>query len=227
MTSALAQAVPEGAEKPTRTIWRRMQKADRRPLVRSSEWTVLEARLDPVGPIWSSRIRVGLAIELPLSVAMPYRVVLLVGWASETRSGVGFALEGPGRKAIGYPRTAAELEPITAGADLVIIQGLPDREPSLADWSREQAAYLRQIGAEFALHGVPAVVVVPPCAVRAPQPLADMLADEPEQLSAAGVVRAVEALRAQIRKESPAERGVEDALNVCLYLSDTLTNPQT
>jgi hypothetical protein len=226
VTSALAQAVPEGAEKPTRTIWRRMQKADRRPLVRSSEWTVLEA-VGSAPWIWSPRIRVDRVTELPLSAVMPYRVVRLVGWASETRSGVGFALDRPGLKATGYPRTAAELEQITAGADLVIVQGLPDHEPYLADWSREQAAYMRQIGAEFALHGVPAVVIVPPCALYATRPLADMLAGEPEQLSAAGVVQAVEALRTLIRQGGPADRAVEDALNICLYLSDTLTKPQT
>jgi hypothetical protein len=225
--ATVADAVPGGLL--TRAMWRRVQRPQRgRPPSTGEHWPVLAIASDPSLTIpWQGAQRIGTLT--PESVTRP-RVVHLVGRGAEARSGVGFTLDpvrGPGMPNRHDP-TAPELLKRFIEPDLVIVQGFPDDEPELDTWSREQAAYLRQIGTDFALAGVPAVVVVPGQGMTSWRATLDALTTtltlaKTNRLSPAALVATVRAVRQAVLDTGPEVRGPEDALGVCLFMSDNLT----
>jgi hypothetical protein len=234
---AVLEAVVPG-DWPGRPVWRRVQRARRRPPTTRDAWPVVVASTDPsLASGW--RTRPSLASDLHLletltpgtEVREPPWALHLIGQGVETRSGVGFDLDplrSHASKAAPNPPAANELVKWYQDPDLVIVQGLPNDEAELAPWSREQAAYLRQLGTDFALQGVPAVVVVPGLPTEAAAATVDTLVTtlavgEPDRRSPRTLLAAVAAVRRVALARSPAGRNVEDALGVCLFLSDTLT----
>jgi len=232
--AALGAIVPGGW--PGRSMWRRVQRAQRRAPSTRDAWPVVVASADPaLASGWWARPRSdATGLHLVASLTPPPAAgawaLHLFGEGAETRSGVGFDID-PLRSRLSktrpYRPTAKELVKWYQNPDLVVVQGLPNDEAELGPSSREQAAYLRQLGTDFALQGVPAVMVVPglpaEAAVAAVNTLvATLPLGETEQLSPRTLLAAVAAVRRVALNSSPATRNVEDGLGVCLFLSDTL-----
>jgi AAA ATPase-like protein len=219
---------------PSRSVWRRVQRARRRPpSIRNAgppPVVVAAAFRVPAVEAWSGA-EVHLATTLSPVVEVGPWALHLIGQGVETRSGVGFdlaPLQSPTSHVASNQPTAKELVKWYQDPDLVIVQGLENEEAELAPWSREQAAYLRQLGTDFALQGVPAVVVVPglpaQAALFAVSALAGTLTRRETDLrSPHTLLAAADAVRQVVLAGSPPTRNVEDALGVCLFLSDTLT----
>lgn len=213
----------------SRPVWRRVQRAQRRQPRTDHAWPVLIACSDLSLPgAWHGHDEVQIVTtSLSPNVRVQPRVVHLIGLGVEKRSGVGLefgAVIARTKVAPARP-SAAEMAKWFPDTDLVVVQGLPNDEPVHGTWSREQAAYLRQLGTDFALAGVPAVVVVPALPVAAAtaaiETLVTALPLDQERLAPPGLVAAVTAIRRLALGTSLPARAVEDALSVCLFLSDT------
>lgn len=202
-----------------RPVWRQVNGATRRPLQEHDGWPVsLTAGESEFYDVWP-------ASQLSGWDESAARVVHAVGSVAETRSGVGFS-SGSRQKGEAPFLESRELVGRWSSAELVVLQGLPDEEPDLADWSREQAAYLRQLGTDLAYHGVPAVLVMPGVARRsalvATEALVSGLDLPSHRLLRAGVLLAAVAEVREILRDTNDARGLEDAVGVSLILSDTV-----
>ncbi len=239
----LLSAPPTSARPPDRPMWRRVKRAVARPLT-PTPWRVAavagEADMSLAG-CWREIypppvVEVDVIPSLASDEAKGAAVLHLIGQAVEGRRGVAWVSDPGGsfgRRLRPASKTAFSQESLPAAEilarsepSLVIVQGIPDHEVLLDTWSREQAAYLRQLGADFTQGGVPAVIVLPGFAVpvwdSATRALVEALEIHHQTLSPAVLLRAVREVRRAVAHGEVGERGFEDALGVCLFMSDSV-----
>ncbi|MGR0221535.1 hypothetical protein [Agromyces sp. ZXT2-6] len=217
-------------------IWRRLKRSTRRPSpTRHPTWPTTVLTGDPaLAECWGNRATVlstGLTrVDVPPALSTA-RVIHLIGSPVEERRGVAFPY---------VPSTSREREPASSrfatanellsqwvNPELVIVQGPPDFELELDTWSREQAAYLRQLGSDFAQEGVPVVITLPGFQRKmwldATRALTEALRlDTIDELTHDRLVRAYRAMQESLVARG-GDRQVEDALGACLFISEALT----
>jgi hypothetical protein len=205
--------------------WRRLQVAKKRPTrLGSGDW--------PLSIITAERHLARCWGNLPASVTVRLgersrsdaRVVHLIGSVAEGRRGVVFdpsSVKSASPYTSSEPFAASRLVEDWPDVDLVIVQGPPDYTPELTSRTREQAAYLRQLGGDFAAEGVPAVIVLPGYAEQDWIFATSLLTDaldllHVERLSHEQLLGALERVRSALI-ERGGGRPTEDALAACLY----------
>jgi hypothetical protein len=242
----LVAATPMAANALDRPMWRRIKRSSPRPINRARRWRVAaiagEADMS-LARCWrdvypASVVEVDVIPSLASASVHEAAVLHLIGQAVEGRRGVSW-VSGPDGSLGSVVRSAPSKEPFgreslpaaeilaRSEPDLVLIQGIPDHEFHLDTWSREQAAYFRQLGTDLAQGGVPAVIVLPgfglPVWDIATRALVEALEIGHHQtLSPSRLIRAVREVRLAVAGPPDRDRGFEDALGACLFMSDSV-----
>jgi hypothetical protein len=223
-----------GSSPVRRPIWRRLKRSNRRPYpTKHRGWPTAVLTPDPgLAKCWEGRaVPLGTAdTEIGVFEALrTARIIHLIGSPVEERRGVAFpytpSLHRLREKESRYA-TAKELLSQWEGPELVIVQGPPDIEYDLDTWSREQAAYLRQLGSEFAQEGVPAVLMLPGFRhsdwLEVTHILTESLRlDGIDGLTHDRLLHAVREFQDALLGRGD-DRRVEEALAACLFVSDVL-----